>query len=796
MNKRKKLLLRSAAVIASFAVVLFVIFLLIGVYAHKNVDSEIDERLFEKSRDVNTTVFYGNSGRGSGNFDESYIPVELEMSGSYRKIFYSLDENSRYLIDGFIAVEDRKFYEHQGIDLKRTFLAGVNYIFKTGKRFGASTITQQVIKNISGDNQPTVKRKISELIRALRIENRYSKDDILEVYLNIVPMGENVFGAGTAARTFFGKEPKSLTAAEAATLIGITNAPTAYNPYGNPEKCIEKRNSVLKIMYDEGVISNEEYTAAIAEPLVVIPRELREDRYDSWFVETVIEEAIADMAEKYNISEQTARLLLSGGGYKVYTTADITVQNTLEKYFENTEIFSPEIKNGLNYAMVVCDSKSGNLLGIVGRVGEKNGNRLLNHALIPHIPASTLKPLGLYAPLIDEGKINWATVFDDVPVSFSERDGEYIEYPKNSPDVYDGLTTVSDALRKSKNTVAVRLCNMRTPERVFRTLTEDFGFDTLVRSEKSADGRVLTDLATSPLALGQLTHGVSLRSLTEGYTVFPSYGMLKKSRSYLKIVDSDGKTVVEKLPEEKRVFSESTAKIMNKLLSGVVETGTAARVTLKNTVDTAGKTGTSAGNRDKMFIGYTPYLTAGIWCGYESGNGSVASVNPGHIEIWDKIMNELHGDIAADGSEHFSDEGLLHLPYCMDSGELYSQNCMYDVRGTRLSYGYFTADNQPRKKCTRHTLCGFDSVTKGIAGVACPKENVVTVSLLNVNDRAFPKQIYVTDAEFVYRDISGYSERPRDSGLPYFYYTLPEGEYPGISKSKKQFNSSCTEHHH
>lgn len=796
MNKRRKIILRFAAAVSLIAVASLIGVFAVARFAIKNVNTEIDERLFERSREVNSTVFYASESRGSGNFDETYIPVELESTGAFRKSFYSLEENSKYLIDGFVAVEDRSFFEHSGIDIKRTLLAAINYIFKTDKRFGASTITQQVIKNISGDNQPTLKRKLSELIRAVRIEHRYSKSEIMEVYLNIIPMSENVFGAGTASRTFFGKEPSEITVAEAATLIGITNAPSAYNPYNNPEKCTKKRNSVLLVMYNEGVISKEEYEKAIKTPLSVIPREEREDIYDSWFVETVMDELSRDMAEQYGTTEDTARLLLSGGGYKVYTTADISVQNTLESYFENLSNFSPEVKNGLNYAMTVCDSKTGNLLGIVGRVGEKRANRILNHALVPHIPASALKPIALYAPLIDEGKINWASVIDDVPQSFYERDGEYVAYPKNSPDVYDGLTTVADAVRKSKNTVAVKLCNMRGVERVYKTLEQDFGFNTLVRSEKGANGATLTDLATSPLALGQLTHGVSLRSLTEAYTAFAADGVLNKSRSYLAVVDSEGKTVIEKTPKEKRVFDKSTARIMNKLLMGVVENGTAESITIKNKVDTAGKTGTSSSNREKMFIGYTPYFTAGIWCGYESGTGSVASVFPTHLAVWDDIVTKLHSDIDLSPSEHFSDEGLLYLPYCMDSGELYSTNCLYDVRGSRLAYGYFTSDNQPTHSCTRHVVCSYDSVAKGVADVLCPNENIVKVSLLDISDRAFPKEIYVTDAEYVCRNISGFAERPTDSGLPYFYYALPEGEYVGISKREKQFNSACTEHRH
>ncbi|MBR4836535.1 MAG: penicillin-binding protein, partial [Clostridia bacterium] len=427
----------------------------------------MDEKLFDSSRSFESTLFYAEG-------------EVIETSGSIRKLHYTLDEISPYVSRGFIAVEDRMFYEHPGVDIKRTALAAINLIVKKDDTFGASTITQQVIKNISGDNQVKIRRKICEILRALHIERIYTKNDILEVYLNVIPMGDNIYGIGAASRAYFGKEPSDLSVEEAATLIGITNAPTAYSPYLNPDACLRKRNIVLGVMQSQGVITDSEYNEAASKPLTVIAREDREDRFNSWFVETAIQEICEDMSHLYGITESAARLMLLGGGYKVYTTMDRSVQNTLEEYFEDYDNLADETSNGLNYAMVITDSESGNLLGIIGRAGEKKGNRLLSHATTPHIPASTLKPIALYAPLIDQEMINWATVFDDVPVKFLENNREY---PKNSPDVYDGLTTVKDAIRLSKNTVAVRLSEMLTPKGIYNSLIDNFGFDTLVERD-------------------------------------------------------------------------------------------------------------------------------------------------------------------------------------------------------------------------------------------------------------------------------------------------------------------------
>ncbi len=786
MNRSTGRLKLTAIIIFTSALIISLVFGLIVAFVYKGINFEADERLFEGAAGFHSTTFYAN---GAENGKE-YEPVAIEISGSMRKLFYSCEEISPYLKDGFVAVEDKIFYEHKGIDLKRTMLAAFNYVFKREKRFGASTITQQVIKNISGDNQIILKRKLEEIIRAVHIERKYTKEEILEVYLNVIPMSENIYGVGAASRAYFGKEPSQLLPEEAATLIGITNAPTAYNPYINASACRRKRDIVLSVMHIDGVINDEQYESAIKSPLKVISREEREDRVDSWFVETVIEDVTVDLSKEYEISQAAARIMLLGGGYKVYTTMNPIVQSSLEKYFENTNNFPTEIKNGLNYAMVVTNTENGNLVGIVGRVGKKTGNRLLSHATTPHIPGSALKPIALYAPLIDEGRINWASVFDDVPVIFTESDGELGEYPRNSPNVYNGLTTIKDALRNSKNTIAIKLCNLRTPKKIFTSLKEDFGFDTLIERDEG-----LTDIDIAPMALGQLGRGVSLRKLTESYSALSGDGMWREADSYVKVIDYDGRVVIAKEQEQKKIFKSTTAKIMNQLLMTVTEDGTAGIITLKEKINTAGKTGTSGGSKDKFFIGYTPYYTAGIWCGYDSGDKAIQGLTKSHLEIWDEIMLDIHRDLLErDDIKEFTTDGLFRLPYCKDSGKLFTDTCIYDPRGIRREYGYFTEDNAPSGDCDRHVLCNYDSETKAIAHQDCPEENIVKVALLNINDRAFPKEIIITDAEFVYRDIDGYTERPIDYALPYFQNTIPDGVYVGRSKNKKQFNSNCYLH--
>ena len=394
MSKFKKILVVSSGAIlilaTFFAILIFSGFL----FARKNISYEADDALFSVA------------GRGGTRFfayddNEEVQEIELLSQNGVRKLKYNLNEISDYLKLGFIAMEDRDFYSHSGVNYKRTLGALANYVFRFSKLYGASTITQQVVKNISGDNEIKISRKLSEILRALHMEKMHSKDEILELYLNIVPMTDNMAGVGMGARAYFGKEPNELTLAESATIIGITNSPAKYNPYKHYNECLEKRNRVLYAMRECGVIDEDEYKSAAAEPINLKPKENITRGKNSWFIETVISDVLADFMQKYNIHRTCANLLLTEGGYDIYTTQNIEMQRILDEYFSNTENFPNAIENGLNYAMAITDSTSGNLLAIYGSSGEKKAERILNYATVNVTPGSVIKPLSLYAPLLD-----------------------------------------------------------------------------------------------------------------------------------------------------------------------------------------------------------------------------------------------------------------------------------------------------------------------------------------------------------------------------------------------------------
>ena len=553
-------------------------------------------------------------------------------------------------------------------------------------------------------------------------------------------MGNNITGVGYAAKEYFGKEPSELNCAEAATLIAIANAPTKYNPYRNSELCKEKRNVILSVMRDQGIITREEFEDKQSYDVALKKRSSTRNQKSS-FAEAALNDAIGDLMKTRGYSYEAAKIFLYGKNAKIYTTMDSKVQNILEDYFKNLDNFPEECKSGFEYSMVICDSEENKLRGIIGGVGERKSP--YNQALSLHTPASALKPLALYLPLINERKITWSTVFDDVPVSFSENSkGEYVEYPKNSPRGYDGLITVSEALRLSKNTVAVKLYNLLGADKIYKNLKEDFGFDTLVYKE-AVNGGVITDLSVSPLALGQLTRGISLKKLTESYTVFPSEGNLKKGRSYLRILDSDNNILYENKGGERRVAEKEAVRVMTQMLSRVVESGTASKITLKNLYDTAGKTGTSGGGKDKIFVGFTPYYTAGIWCGYPDNNLSVGTTEKNHFTVWDDVMKEIHEKTVNrnENEKSFSVDGLVFASFCKDSGELFYENCEYDARGDRMDFGYFIKGTEPACECTRHIVL-YENLFPFIS----------KISLVRAPERDFPKEISIADEKYAYRE--------------------------------------------
>ncbi len=767
------------------------------IYATQGIDAELDLDMLAANQGRTTKLYYYN---GEGN------AVELEnerLHGMENRIWIPLSEIPKDVQNAFIAIEDHRFYEHNGIDFRRTAGAVLSFASGGGDSYGGSTITQQLIKNLTGDNKVTVKRKLTEIMRALDLEKEVSKETILELYLNTVYLAEGCYGLETASELYFGKPASELTLVEGATLAAIIQYPTRYDPIQNPGYNKERRNTILWRMHELGMLEDDVYEEAIhTETKLRLGETQKSEKKLSWFTEVVIEDVIADLSETYHLSRTAASHMLYNGGLSVYITMDAKMQEAAEAYYENIHNI-PASKEGVraSSSVVLIDPKNGHLLAVVGGVGEKTSDRIFNLATqMLRSPGSVIKPISVYAPALDKNLITWASVFDDVPVSFTKTDSGYNAWPKNNPRVYSGLTTVNTAIMKSTNTVAVRVLNRLGVGTSYRFL-KSLGITTLVENEKGANGRTLSDMAPAPLALGAATRGVSVREMTGAYTMLANgEGIHYDVISYTEVYDKDGNLILSHSEEGTQAIGRDTADIMTKLLTNVVQYGTASDMTLSKSVPVAGKTGTSNANTDRWFIGYTPDLLCGVWYGHKDARDiGTHKVNPA-VTIFDGLVSRLYARNASEKitlnkrNTFKTSANVVSALYCKDSGKAPAYACSHDLRGHRVVLGYFKKGTEPKHACDEHILLDYDKETKTLAGEKCPEENRIRIALVKNYARSFPCQMYITDAQFMYRHLPFGASPTTDSAKAFFQDYYENGSYIGISGVEKAHNRYCGEH--
>lgn len=686
------------------------------------------------------------------------------------------------LVNAFVAIEDKRFFHHKGVDWYRTAAAGANYLFWGAGQFGGSTITQQLVKNLTGEDEVTLHRKMQEIFYALDLERTLDKTEILELYLNVIHFSDNCNGISEAAWHYFSKTPEELTVAECATIAAITNSPTYYNPIRNPSHNLARRNLILSEMHAQGYLSKAEYQAAIAEELRlnVAKSDPGGERVNSWYVDMVIEDVIEDLMQKYGLNRNAASQFLYAGGFRIEMAMDPEVQELVEEYYR-TAIHVPKNADGVSAqsALIVIDSRTGDVLGVAGAVGDKRANRVQNLAtqtLRP--PGSALKPITIYAPALERGLIRWSSVYDDVPVKFEGGTA----WPKNATGVYRGLTNVAYAVAQSTNTVPVRILQELGPELSYSVAKNSFHLGGLVSQTGVND----CDLAA--LALGQLNYGVTLRDLTAAYSVFADAGVYHPWKSYYRVLDAEGNVLLSHADRGEIVMSEGNAAIMTKLLQGVIENGTSTAITLGKWTECAGKSGTTNRDFDRWFVGYTPDVICGVWCGYEypealEGKNICTTV-------WDQVMRQIVGKKG--GRTKFEvPSSVLRATYCKDSGLLLTEACQKDPRGSRAEVGWFLKGSEPTAPCTCHTLCAYDTEHGGVSHGYCPREHTAEIALIRV-ERSFPFQIYVSDAQYAYGGEPASLAPNPDPHQAYFAKRI--GRFCGVSHAAKQYNRSCAEH--
>ena len=593
-------------------------------YVKTSLVDELDISLDDFSLSESSTVY-----DSEGN-------VLATLSGSENRIWVDYEDIPEDLEHALVAIEDKRFYDHKGVDWYRTVGAVFNMFLGMRDNFGGSTITQQLIKNLTGDNEVTVQRKLVEIFRALEFEKKYDKEEIIEWYLNAVFFGEGCNGIYTAAQTYFGKEPSELSLAECASIVGIVNLPTYYSPFYSVENNKTRQETVLREMYEQGYITYDEYTEAVNEELVFVrsETEVATQEIYSYYVEAVIDDVIADLMEVRGVNYETAQTLIYSGGYQIYTCCDTRIQGIVDSVYEDIESFPRPYYTvtgqQLQSAIVIMDPYTGEIVAMSGGVGEKTGNLVLNRATdSQRPPGSSFKPLAVYAPAFDLGIITQNTLVNDAGPD--EVQLEHTSwYPNNADYSYMGIITIRTALINSRNTVSAQILDKIGLEASYSFLRDNLGITSMVDA----------DYNYAPLALGQLTNGITVREMAQAYSAFVNDGIFTESITYTQVIDSNGNLVLDNQPETHQAMRPNTAYNIIDMLQDAATYGTGSEANFY-TMPVAGKTGSSTDYWDRWFAGMTPYYVGVVWTGFDQPEHMYVSGNPA-AQVWNRIMRQVH----------------------------------------------------------------------------------------------------------------------------------------------------------
>ena len=744
---------------------------LFALYVKNNLSAQVDS-IDGFTLDQTSVIYYEDPKTGQD-------VVLRKLYGGANRTWVKYEDIPKNLIHACIAIEDKRFEDHQGVDWVTTLKACVKMFLGRGEA-GGSTITQQLVKNITGRDEVTVRRKLVEIFSALELEKKYTKKQIMELYLNVIALGENCEGVESASQVYFGKSVSELDLAECAALIGITNNPSIYDPYINADKNKERQVIILDQMLEQKYITQEQHDTAVAEELVLhnaSGEASGDEDYYSYFEDQVINDVVRDLSEKTGYDQTIVRKMLMTGGYKIYSTLNPDVQAAVEEVYQNLDnIPNTASSQQLQSGIVIIDNKTGDVVAVAGGVGEKQGSLILNRATQSYLsPGSTIKPVSVYAPALELGLITPATVMDDTPYSFTDAR----HWPKNSDSIYRGLMNINEAVGLSINTIPVKLVAQMTPEYSFEFAKEKMGLSTLVSSYVNAAGDTFSDVDLAPLAMGGLTKGVTVKAMAQAYATFANEGVYREARTYTKVVDSDGKVVLDNTQQSHVAMKDMTAWYITYMLENTVESGTGTAAQIAN-MTVAGKTGTTTSDFDRWFAGYTPYYTGVVWCGYDDPEEVVltdSSTNPA-IVLWQKVMELVHDGLA--NKEFNKPTNVVECTVCRDSGLLMTDACREDPRGSRAVTVELSLYDVPTQNCDVHKEVEICGASGHVVNEYCKQvegNTTKTVGLLDVS-RAFPvRGITVQDQAYAV---------PNDS--------LPAGYYPALSPDVDAINVECYIH--
>ena len=624
------------------------------------------------------------------------------LSGDEKRKIITLEDMSEYLPKAYVAIEDERFYKHSGVDFKRT--AGA--IAKTllgNSSYGGSTITQQLVKNITKDDESSgmagIFRKVKEWTKAYQVERMISKDQILELYLNILFVGSNnIHGVELGAEYYFNKSAKDLDLAECAFMAGINHSPNGYDPYDatkdNSEKIKNRTLTVLGKMKELGYIQNqEEYDTAVEKVEAGLKFEkgtLSTGVNYSYHTDAIIEQVIDQVMNEKDISRELAKNYVYGSGLTIYSTVNTEIQTRIEEETAKTKYQLKGIdkdKNGEKIndhsqaAFVIIDYKTGYVLGVSGGLGEKTGANLNRATQTKRQPGSAIKPIADIAPALQEKIITASTVYDDVLTDFNGYQ------PKNDGKDYDGLQNIRYIIAKSKNVPEVKIMKELTPGKSIDYL-RNFGVTSLYKHGEDSK----KDDESLPLAIGGISEGISPLEMAAAYATIANNGEYITPTFYTKVVDSSGNTVLTPTQEKRRVISEQNAYIVQSILQEPVKSGTATYCAIPG-MEVCAKTGTTDESYDRWLCGFTPYYSAACWFGYDRQEEvRYSGTNPAG-QIWDAIMTDIHKNLS--NATFVKPSGIVEQTVCKTTGCLATTGCSNTYKEI------FTSDNLP-EKCGGH----------------------------------------------------------------------------------------------
>lgn len=717
--------------------------------------------------------------------DKNDVVID-KLHANENRSMVSLNQIPKNLQNAFIAIEDKRFEKHNGIDPYR-ILGALKADLKSGKPSqGGSTITQQLIKNIYLTPDKLVKRKVIEMYYALQLERRLTKDQILEAYLNTIALGHNVAGVKEAALYYFGKDLDQLTLAECAMIAGITKNPSLYSPYLNFEKSNERKELILKEMLNQGYISQSEYDEAMKQEIKLskVQREVE----TTYFSDMIIKDVIETLQEKLGYTEEEAEMKLFNGGLKIIATIDTNIQGIVEETFKNTKLFPPskEDANGVlqpEAAVVVIENGTGEIKAVLGGRSEKVRRGLNRATQSLRQPGSTIKPLAVYAPALDNGYTT-ATVIDDAPVAY----GNF--KPRNYSRNFSGLVPVRYGIQQSLNIVAVKIVQDIGIERSIDYLKR-FGISTIVTRN---DNKRTNDEGLGPLALGGLTRGVKPIEMAAAYSVFPNKGIYIKPISFTKILDKDGNVIYENKPLKEKVLSEQVSYLMVDIMKGVVKGGTGTAAALPK-MPVAGKTGTTSDTLDAWFIGYSPYYTTAVWLGHDEPKPLNFTGGSYPARIWKAIMEPMHKNLRPKDFER--PNGLVSVEVCTVSGKRPSELCALDPRGSTIRTELFIKGTEPpvESVCDVHVIKEVCTESNKLATPYCPAPLVQSKVFIQRTEPFVPQPGDKLPADFIYEAPTEYCDihtnpetgdgittddgsTPKDDGIPQDDSTPKDDEIP------------------